>query len=99
MPSITSAPSQINYGLDFTIDATVPFGQSVSKVVLVSPGSLTHGHDPNQRYVQLSFVENDPGTTVIAPTSRSLVPPGWYMLFVVSSAGTPSTAAWVHLNS
>ncbi|MCZ9345105.1 DUF1929 domain-containing protein, partial [Streptomyces sp. TRM76130] len=31
------------------------------------------------------------------PEDRTLVPPGWYMLFVTDSAGTPSKAKWVHV--
>jgi hypothetical protein len=31
------------------------------------------------------------------PPATTIAPPGWYMLFVLSTAGVPSEASWVHL--
>ena len=33
------------------------------------------------------------------PEDRTLVPPGWYMLFVTDEQGTPSEAKWVKVAS
>ena len=32
------------------------------------------------------------------PPDPRIAPPGWYLLFVVSTGGVPSEAAWVHLS-
>jgi hypothetical protein len=37
--------------------------------------------------------------TVNTPTSASVAPPGYYMLFLVNGAGVPSVAAMVHLGA
>jgi hypothetical protein len=33
----------------------------------------------------------------VTPDEPTLAPPGWYMLFLVDTAGVPSVAKWVHL--
>jgi hypothetical protein len=76
----------------------MPAGHSVERAVLVTPAAVTHHTDYNQRYVQLvteavSFDHVD----VRAPAQRNLVPPGYYMLFLVSAAGVPSQASWVQV--
>ena len=35
--------------------------------------------------------------TVDVPSDRTLVPPGWYMLFVTDAEGTPSKAKWIQV--
>ena len=87
----------IQYGQDYSFKASAPFGQSIERVVLISPGSVTHGQDPNQRWEPLAFERWSAGVTVAAPTDASEVPPGYYMMFAVSSAGVPSVAHWVQL--
>ena len=34
---------------------------------------------------------------VTVTNNRNIAPPGWYMLFLVSNAGVPSVASWIHL--
>jgi len=84
--------------------ATLPFGVSVARIVLMRAGSVTHHCDPNQRCVELAFnllPDVDPPTgfsalTVSVPTKASyLLPRGYYMLYLVTNQGTPSEAAWV----
>jgi hypothetical protein len=31
------------------------------------------------------------------PATPEIAPPGWYMLFLVDTAGTPSEAHWIQL--
>lgn len=104
-PQIVSLPqTNLVYGQPFTADVTLAVGQTL-RMVLMAPGSVTHGHDPNQRYFQLptSFnevIETEPRTvraTVQAPAGRTDVPPGHYMLFAVTGMGAPSVAKWVKL--
>jgi hypothetical protein len=68
-------------------------GANVAKVALLALGSFTHGFDQNQRYVAL---DHD-GTTIKAPASASVAPPGDYLLFVVSDKGVPSVGKHVRL--
>ena len=62
---------------------------------------MTHGVDMNQRHVELSVLGRVPGKglNVRMPASPNVAPPGWYMLFVLDAAGTPSVARWVQLRA
>lgn len=95
-PVISSSPSSLTHGAGFTVGtANAP---SISKVSLVRLGSATHSVDMDQRYIPLSFSAGSNSLLVTAPANSSIAPPGPYMLFVVNSAGVPSTASIVFLN-
>ena len=66
-------------------------------MVLIRPGSNTHEIDTDQRSVPLTFTAA--GTTVTAqvPTNKNLLPPGYYMLFIVNNNGVPGVAPWVRV--
>ncbi len=66
-------------------------------VQLVRPGSATHSNDPDQRLVDMPFTQNGAGVSAALDANPNLTPPGWYMLFGVDTAGTPSVATWVHV--
>ncbi|MEO6595341.1 MAG: galactose oxidase-like domain-containing protein, partial [Planctomycetota bacterium] len=79
-------------------------GIEVNSVVLMRPEALTHHDDGGQRMVRcLAWHDEDansgPFGSVLfkSPTSERHAPPGWWMLFLVTSAGRPSLAYWVHL--
>jgi hypothetical protein len=63
------------------------------------PSSVTHATDVQQRSIALPLTRaaDGSGVTVTVPDSPGLVPPGWYMLFVVDKAGVPSVARWVQV--
>ena len=63
------------------------------------PSAVTHTTDVEQRSVELGLTKGKDGLTVTvdAPEDRTLVPPGWYMLFVTDEAGIPSEAKWVQV--
>ncbi|MGQ0669744.1 MAG: galactose oxidase-like domain-containing protein, partial [Actinomycetota bacterium] len=92
-PTIASAPSGVAYGQGFTI--ATPDAADIARVALIKPGSATHGVNFDQRYVDLAFAAGDGELQATAPADGNEAPPGWYMLFVVSSAGVPSVASWV----
>ena len=100
---VGSPPAIIRYGQQHTFQVSAPFGQSVKDVVLLRPGSVTHSQDPGQRYEPLTwFVPNPPddqndAITVVGPANPTLIPPGFCMMFLVSSAGVPSVAHWIQL--
>jgi hypothetical protein len=95
-PSITSAPSVLTYGQNFTVQT--PDAAQIASVSLIRFGSVTHCINMSQRFLQLTFTA-PPGTgslAVTAPANSNLAPPGNYMLFIVNKSGVPSVAAIVH---
>ncbi|MEU8528033.1 MULTISPECIES: kelch motif-containing protein [Streptomyces] len=64
---------------------------------LMRPSAVTHTTDVEQRSVALGLTKTRDTVTVEAPLDRTLVPPGWYMLFVTDDKGTPSEARWVQV--
>jgi len=94
-PAISSAPATINYGSGFTVGT--PNAADISSVVLVRPGASTHAFDMDQRLVGLSFSAVSGALNVTGPPNSNIAPPGYYMLFLLTSAGTPSLATFVQL--
>ena len=37
------------------------------------------------------------GVTLAVPANSNVVPPGYYMLFLVNARGVPSVASWVRV--
>jgi hypothetical protein len=96
-PELTSAPREIAPGQSFDI-GTDPSRPTPAKAVLMGPGAATHAVDMNQRYVPLQVTGQGTGRLgVKAPPSLNVALPGYYMLFVLDAAGTPSCAAWVRV--
>ncbi|MFF8608348.1 galactose oxidase-like domain-containing protein [Streptomyces sp. NPDC015346] len=69
----------------------------ITKARLMRPSAVTHTTDVEQRSVELSLTKSPDSITVQVPQDRTLVPPGWYMLFVTDGNGTPSKATWVQV--
>ncbi|BBC32902.1 uncharacterized protein SGFS_041960 [Streptomyces graminofaciens] len=64
---------------------------------LMRPSAVTHSTDVEQRSIALGVTKTRYSVTVDAPTDPTLVPPGWYMLFVADAQGTPSEAKWIQV--
>jgi hypothetical protein len=96
-PSISSAPSNIAWGGQFSV--STPDAANISKVVLVRPGSSTHSFDMDQRLVGMSFTAGSGSLTVTGPPNSKIAPPGYYMLFLINNNGVPSVAEFVLLSS
>jgi hypothetical protein len=97
-PAITSVtPNTLAYNAGFQLQT--PDAASISSVVLMRPGAVTHAFDMEQRLVGLSFTAGASALSVTAPSSGNIAPPGYYMLFVVNSAGVPSLASFVQLSA
>jgi hypothetical protein len=93
-PIITDGPSsEVNYGATFEIET--PNAASITSVVAIRPGSPTHAFDQDQRMVRLSFTAGSGLLNVVAPPNGNIAPPGYYMVFILNSAGVPSTARFV----
>ena len=94
-PTITSAPTTLNYSSSFFVGT--PDGAGISSVALIGNGAVTHSFNMDQRFVPLTFTQTGGGLTVQAPANANLAPPGYYMLFTVNSNGVPSVAPFVRL--
>lgn len=97
-PWIQSATSWFYYG--DKVGITTPDLASIAHVVLVRPGAVTHADDMDQRLVELPFaLHGNHGLEATAPSSSSVAPPGYYMMFIVTADGIPSTGFWVHIGA
>jgi PKD domain./Domain of unknown function (DUF1929)./Glyoxal oxidase N-terminus. len=95
-PTITGVPSTgIGYGAAFQVQT--PDAANISSVVLLRPGAPTHAFDMEQRLVGLSFTAGSGLLNVVTPPNGNIAPPGFYMLFLLNSAGVPSIARFVQL--
>ncbi len=94
-PSIGGMPSLVQYGASFTVQT--PDAASISSIALIRPGSVTHAFDEDQRFLNLGFIAGTGSLTVQAPANANLAPPGYYMVFLVNTAGVPSIATFVRL--
>jgi Domain of unknown function (DUF1929) len=94
-PTITSAPASIQYETSFRI--TTPNALGIALVSLVRLGSVTHGFNFDQRFLELAFQPINDELNVQAPANTNIAPPGYYMVFIVDTNGVPSVAAIVRL--
>jgi len=94
-PTISSAPARVGYNASFTVSSSS--AADIAQVVLVRPGSNTHAFDFDQRLVELRFTASGTTLNVTSPPNANVAPPGYYMLFVINRAGTPSVARFVHV--
>ncbi|MEU4077457.1 galactose oxidase [Streptomyces venezuelae] len=71
----------------------------IVKARLMRPSAVTHTTDVEQRSIELGLTRGQDGMTVTVdvPQDRTLVPPGWYMLFVTDAEGIPSEAKWIQV--
>jgi hypothetical protein len=94
-PTIASAPGAAAYGTNLVVDT--PDATDIASVAFMKPGSVTHGFDQDQRFVPATFQASGGSLTIQAPVNANVAPPGYYMLFIVNSAGVPSVASFVRL--
>lgn len=95
-PTITGAPTTINYGANFTVNTPTP--ADIVEVVLLRPGAVTHGYNMSQRGIECVIAGTGAGTLdVEAPPNANLAPPGWHLLFVLDSNRVPSEGRWIRL--
>ena len=66
-----------------------------SGVVLMAPGSYTHGFNHNERYVGLHFERSGDELTITPPADGMIAPPGPYLMCLVNKDGSPSAGLFV----
>lgn len=84
----------------YNANVNVPYfgvGQ-VQRVTLVRTGAVTHSFDMGQRFLELAFTQRNGSVAVSMPNTPNIAPPGYYMLFLVNSAGVPSVARIINLS-
>jgi hypothetical protein len=94
-PVISNAPATVGYGGTFTVQS--PDAASINSVVLVRAGAVTHAFNMEQRLVGLAYTAGSGSLTVTGPPNSNVAPPGYYMLFLMNTAGVPSVASFVQV--
>ncbi len=94
-PEIEDVPDKIPYGKKFEIKTTD--ANDIEDVALIRSTTTTHCVNTEQRYVGLVFDNKSDKIIAEVPTNRNLVPPGYYMLFIIKQDGIPSKSKFVHL--
>ncbi len=97
-PVIDFTPAEFGYAQ--TINVIVggsPNVPTITTASLIRLGSNTHGVDFEQRYIALTFTPTGNNLAVTTPVNANIAPPGYYMLFIVNSAGVPSIAKIVRV--
>jgi hypothetical protein len=95
------SPTVVRLGETFNIDS--PQAATISQVVAIRTGSVTHSFDSDQRYVGLQFQyvgDIQPGVgrlSVVSPPSGGITPPGWYLIFIINQDGVPSIGTFLQM--
>lgn len=59
--------------------------------------SSTHGNSMGARTIFPAFTISGTTVTITTPPNSFVSPPGWWQLFVLDNAGTPSHSAWIRI--
>lgn len=103
-PTITSAPSVINYRSSFFVGTAN--ASAIHKISLIKLPSVTHSFNQDQHTKILIREDNGThndfevtanGLSIKAPVTGRVMPPGYYMLFIVNDSGIPSVAKIVQI--
>lgn len=96
-PSITSVtPGVVGYATAFQVQT--PDAANIASVVLMKNGAVTHAFDMDQRMVGVNFSKGTGVLNVTGPPSGNIAPPGYYMIFLINTAGVPSVAKFVQVS-
>jgi Domain of unknown function (DUF1929)/PKD domain/Bacterial Ig domain len=95
-PVIGSTPARIGYGAG-TFQVQTADAANIGSVVLVRPGSVTHGFNMEQRVLGLPFTSSSSALAVSLPANSNVAPPGYYMIFLLNKAGVPSVASFLQV--
>lgn len=65
---------------------------------MVHSGAVTHGINQTQRPVECAITGTGTGQIETqAPPDGDVIPPGYYLLFVMDGARAPSVGRWIRL--
>jgi hypothetical protein len=88
-PTILQGPASLTYSQRFFVRTD---DADIASAALLRYSSVTHQTNTDQRYVGLDFQAVGNGLWLTAPPNGGVAPPGFYMLFLVNTAGVPSVA-------
>jgi PKD repeat protein len=93
-----SGPVRYNTAFQVSYGST----SAISSAVLVRPGSSTHASNMDQRLIGLCGATSPCSASnstlnLTTPPNGNIAPPGYYMLFLLDSAGVPSVAKFIEL--
>jgi len=93
-PKISRYPTRITYGQQYEIET--PNADNITDIVLLRTTVTTHCVNTEQRYVGLEFVQKNHNMLLATvPSNRNIIPPGYYMLFIIKEGDIPSIARFV----
>jgi hypothetical protein len=95
-PVITSAPTVMTPGAGLSLQ--VDDGAQIARLTLIKTGSITHSFGMDQAFLELPFIRSGNTISATVPDSGGDLTPGFYMVFVLDTAGVPSVARIVRLN-
>lgn len=87
-PVINTVASTVAIGATLSVST----GGAVSSFALVRLGTATHTVNTDQRRIALSSTGSGTSYTVTIPNDAGVALPGYWYLFAINSAGTPSVA-------
>jgi len=94
-PTVTGGPDSLARGA--SADFSTPDAANIATARLIRPAAATHVTNLEQRSIALDIVRKDGAVSVRVPPEQSLVPAGFYMLFMTDTHGVPSVARWVRV--
>ncbi|KAH7087595.1 hypothetical protein FB567DRAFT_348544 [Paraphoma chrysanthemicola] len=85
-------PAITNVGLSVKLGASLPVttNAEVTKFALVRFGTATHTVNTDQRRIPLTMSGSGTSYTVQVPADPGVALPGYWLLFAINAAGTPS---------
>src|ERR1700733_4843236 len=96
-PVISSATTGVGYGSTFTVGT--PNSAGITQEAWLGVGLRAQTFNTHQLFHSLIFTAtSSTQLKVTAPANPNLAPPGYYMMFLINSAGVPSVARFIHLN-
>jgi fibronectin type 3 domain-containing protein len=102
-PAITAmSPSSGVVGYGSLVTVSYSSASAIASAVLMRLGSTTHAFNMDQRLIGLCGATlpcsaSNNALTLTMPPNGKVAPPGYYMLFLLDSAGVPSKAQIVQL--
>ncbi|MGE0312007.1 MAG: galactose oxidase-like domain-containing protein [Lautropia sp.] len=94
-PQLASVPATLTPGEHFAVDLAV--GSLADRLVLIRAGSVTHSVNFDQRRIELPVQRVGTRLNTELPRNPATVPPGFYLMFAIDTAGVPSVAKIVRV--
>lgn len=95
-PTIDKAPMVVQPAGNLVLESAQ--ASSIRRITMVATGSVTHSFNMNQRFIELEFHREGNRLVATLPANVHDTPPGYYMVFILNEAGTPSISAMVRVN-